>query len=197
MHDAPDLTSLSLLERARAHDPEAWCRMVQLYGPLVYQWCRRWGLRADDLADVFQDVFQAVASHIEGFRRESTGDSFRGWLWTIARNKTGDHFRRQLRQPHAEGGSDAYQRFQELLAKTASKEEAASDDVGLVFRALESIRLEFAERTWQAFRQSVIEERATADVAAELGVSPDAVRMAKSRVLRRLRRELDSAVGGD
>jgi RNA polymerase sigma-70 factor (ECF subfamily) len=53
-------------------------------------------------------------------------------------------------------------------------------------RALELVRAEFEERTWQMFWQTVVEDWAAADVAAELGVSAAAVRMARSRVLRRL-----------
>src|SRR5262245_32429982 len=92
-------TARSLLERARDRDPAAWERMVTLYAPLVFHWCRAWGLRDQDAADVFQDVFQAVAAHIAEFRRDRSGDTFRGWLRTITRNKVNDHFRRRDREP--------------------------------------------------------------------------------------------------
>jgi hypothetical protein len=49
--------SSSLLLRARAHDPEAWRRLVRVYGPLIYSWCRRAGLQAADAADVDQEVY--------------------------------------------------------------------------------------------------------------------------------------------
>ena len=60
----------------------------------------------------------------------------------------------------------------------------------LLRKALESIRGEFHERTWQAFWGVVVEGRTAADVAADLDMKPGAVRVAKSRVLLRLRREL-------
>lgn len=187
--DLPGSTSLSLLDRVRAQDQQAWHSLVQVYGPLVYHWCRRQGLGAEDTADVFQEVFQAVAVQIGDFRRDRPGDSFRGWLWTIARNKIGDHFRRRQRQPNAAGGTDAQERLL-ALSEQPPAEDHATAGCGLVRRALERIRGEFEERTWQMFWRSAVDGHAPRDIAAELGVTPDAVRMAKSRVLRRLRAEL-------
>jgi RNA polymerase sigma-70 factor, ECF subfamily len=186
----PSSTSLSLLERVKARDGEAWRQLVHIYGPLVYQWCRRWELRAEDTADVFQEVFQAVAAHVGSFNQDRPGATFRGWLWTITRNKAGDHFRRQGRGPVAAGGSDAQQRLLELPDPPSSEEAAAPEAGGVVYRALETIRAEFEERTWQMFWRITVEGHATRDVAADLGVTTDAVRMAKSRILRRLRQEL-------
>src|SRR5437588_9992509 len=87
-------TSPSLLDRVKAGDAAAWERLVTLYAPLVFHWCRRWGLRDEDAADVFQDVFQSVAAHIATFHRDRRGDTFRGWLRTITRNKVHDYYRR-------------------------------------------------------------------------------------------------------
>src|SRR5690349_2186455 len=89
-------TSSGLLERAQAHDERAWARLVDLYGPLVYHWCRRAGLRAEDSADLVQEVFRSVYSGLGGFRKDRPQDTFRGWLWTISRNKLRDHARRRL-----------------------------------------------------------------------------------------------------
>ena len=104
----------ALLERVKADDAAAWDRLVDLYAPLVYRWCRRCDLPEQDTADVFQDVFQAVATHIAGFRKEKEGDTFRGWLRTITRNKVRDHFRKLGREPAGEGGTEAQIRLSEL-----------------------------------------------------------------------------------
>jgi len=185
-------TQRSLLDRARARDPAAWERMVALYAPLVLSWCRAWGLRGEDAADVFQEVFQAVAAHLAGFRRDRTGDTFRGWLRTITRNKVHDLYRRREREPAGIGGSEA----RALLAQMPEAEPTAESGPGepaegeLLHRALELIRGDFEPRTWEAFWQTAVEGRATADVAADLGMTPGAVRVAKSRVLHRLRTDL-------
>src|SRR5262245_56120301 len=77
----------SLLVRVRALDPQAWQHLMALFEPVVHGWCRAAGLQPADAADVQQEVFQAVALNIGKFRRDRPGDSFRGWLWGITRNK--------------------------------------------------------------------------------------------------------------
>jgi RNA polymerase sigma-70 factor (ECF subfamily) len=185
-------TSRGLLERARGHDPAAWERMVVLYAPLVLYWCRQWGLREDDAADVFQDVFQSVAAHLATFRRDTPGGTFRGWLRTVTRNKVNDAFRRRRREPPGVGGSEAQARLTQLPEPVVPDEDGSADRAvsALLRRGLELIQGEFEPRTWQAFWLTAVEGRAPKDVADELGMSGGAVRVAKSRVLHRLRAEL-------
>jgi RNA polymerase sigma-70 factor, ECF subfamily len=192
-------TTSSLLERARKQTPGAWERLTALYGPLVYGWTRRAGCQAEDAADVVQEVFRAVVIHLGGFRRERLGDSFRGWLWTITQNKIRDLRRRHAGQAEAAGGTDAHHRL--LLVPDAlasgsgdsadSGDSAPSRPGSLLSRALELIRSEFEDRTWQAFWGVVAEDRSPADVSVALGLSVNAVYVARSRILRRLREELD------
>jgi RNA polymerase sigma-70 factor, ECF subfamily len=186
-------TSRSLLERLKADDAEAWDRLVILYAPLVYRWCRRWELRDQDIADILQDVFQAVSTHIATFRKETAGDTFRGWLRTIARNKVQDHFRRLGQEPAGVGGTDAQVRLANVAAAGPVDDEdprEEPEDRRLLGRGLDLIRAEFEDRTWKAFWATTVEGRDTREVALELRMSPGAVRVAKSRVLRRLREEL-------
>jgi RNA polymerase sigma-70 factor (ECF subfamily) len=145
---------------------------------------------------VFQDVFQAVAAHITTFRKDRPGDSFRGWLRTITQNKIHDHFRRRGREPGGVGGTEAQIRLSRLPAGSALDGEDSSHvgDEHLSIRHLLSVvRGEFEERTWQAFWMTTVEGRLPGDVATDLAMSPGAVRVAKSRVLRRLREELGEA----
>ena len=143
---------------------------------------------------MLQDVFAAVASHLQGFRKERAGDTFRGWLLTIARNKSRDYFRRRGDEPCAAGGTDASLRLQQVAdPHTEADLTNAGDDAiidGVLGQALELIRGEFHERTWRAFWGVVVEGRAVADVAADLDMRPGTVRVSKSRVLLRLRSEL-------
>jgi RNA polymerase sigma-70 factor (ECF subfamily) len=97
-------TSVTLLQRLRANEPEAWRVMVSLYGPLVLQWCARAGVRGADADDVSQEVFQAASARLESFRRDREGDTFRGWLPAITRTRIAEHFRRRGRQPPGFGG---------------------------------------------------------------------------------------------
>lgn len=196
-------TSRSLIDRLRADDADAWDRLVELYAPLVAHWCRRRGLAEADAADVFQEVFRSVATHLTDFRRDRTGDTFRGWLRTITANKIHDFYRKQRHEPRAVGGSEALLRFtrvpdpliDEASSSGTSGGAAPVDDDAAVerrlfLRGLELIRSEFEPRTWQAFWLTAVEGRSAKDAAAELSMTPGAVRVAKSRLLQRLREEL-------
>lgn len=196
-HPMSGSASASLLDRVCAREPGAWERLARLYGPLVYGWARRQRLQDADAADVAQEVFAAVAAGISTFRRDTVGDSFRGWLWGITRNKVADHFRRAAGRPPAAGGSDAAERLLQIpdAFPEGSGYAFLPADADLVRRALDGLRVEFEPRTWQAFWRMAIDGHAAADIARDLGTTPRAVRQAKYRVLQRLRAELGA--GGE
>jgi RNA polymerase sigma-70 factor (ECF subfamily) len=190
------LTSPSLLVRLRAGDQQGWQRLVRLYGPLVYSWCRRAGLPQDDASDAVQDVFFAVSKNLDKFRNDRPGDSFRKWLKTVAYNRVRDYQRRGAGKAKATGGTTANLQMAAQPAPVAVEveetdiERAAETDQ-LLRQATELVRSDFEEKTWQSFWQTAVEGRKTADVAADLGITANAVRIAKSRVRARLREELD------
>jgi len=187
-----DGTSLSLLARASAKDDESWRKVVQLYSPLVFFWCQRQGLNREDAADTLQNVWHAVARSLGQFERQKSG-AFRGWLWTITRNKFTDHFRRSLEQPAAHGGSTAQQFLQEIPEQEPASyvAESSADGSGNVLRrALDLVAPDFEPHTWQAFWLATVEGHSAREIADRLKMSLDAVYQAKARVLRRLREEL-------
>lgn len=186
-------TSRTLLDRARARDERAWQTLVELYAPLVASWCTKQGVEGPDAEDVRQQVFQSVALNFDNFRRDRPGDTFRGWLRVITRNKLLDHFRRRDNQPEARGGTDARRALEQVAAPEIP--EDSEEDLGALYhRALELVRGEFEPQTWSAFWKVAVEGRATADVAAEAGTSAAAVRKAKSRVVLRLRQEIGDLI---
>lgn len=188
-------TSATLVGRVQSHDQAAWQRLVDLYGPLIFSWGCRSGLSNEDAADVMQDVFTAVAGAIRRFDPHSRG-RFRGWLWTITRNKIHDHHRSCHGQPTGQGGDTALRRISELAQSLPEQWSDDASDVtqrevqSLYRRAMELIQNDFQPRTWQAFWMTVVEEVPTDQVAERLGLTQNGVRQAKSRVLRRLKSEL-------
>ncbi len=190
----PDrLTSLTLLQRVRDRDEEAWQRLLHLYAPLVTRWCGLRGVQGQDADDVCQEVFQAVAVSLDRFHHDRPGDTFRGWLRGITRNKLLDHFRRRAGQPEAQGGTDAQRQMLEIAGQELP--EDSEEDLGSLYRrALELVRSEFEDRTWQAFWRCAVDGQSPAEIAEDLGVSAAAVRKAKSRVLHRLRQEVGDLI---
>lgn len=182
-------TSLSLLNRARRKESGAWDRLVSLYTPLVYCWCRRIGLQEADAADMGQEVFQAVARKLKDFRRDRAGDTFRGWLKVITRNKLRDfaQAKAQAKVGIRGGKLDAliHPPPDPTLDDVQNKEEIRI----LYRRAMELIERDFTEKTWQAFWLVSIDDRSPADAASDLGMSINSVYLAKSRILKRLREE--------
>jgi RNA polymerase sigma-70 factor (ECF subfamily) len=189
-------TSSSLLSRAKAADAQAWERLSRLYGPLVYRWARQAGMQPNDAADIVQEVFETLSRRLEAFRNRNSSDSFRGWLWTITRNKIRDFFRRLKGRDQAAGGTDAKQRLNQLPDRPAAltSEQGSCEASQLRSRALELVRGDFEPQTWRAFWRVVIDGDAPADVADDLGLSVWAVYKARSRVLQRLREELEGLV---
>ncbi|MBW3543231.1 MAG: sigma-70 family RNA polymerase sigma factor [Planctomycetes bacterium] len=190
---APSSSSSStLLARVRQNDPEAWSRLCRIYAPSIYGWCRRAGLQDSDALDVGQEVFRTVARRIAAYRRTAPGDSFRGWLWGITRNKLKEHFRARP-EAEASGGSAAARRLHELPEpplEDSADVRVLGPQAALVRRVLAVIREDFDPQTFQAFWRTTVDEQPAPQVAAELNITPGAVRQAKHRVLRRLREEL-------
>jgi len=181
-----------------AREPDAWRRLIALYSPLVRLWCRQSGVPESEIPDVSQEVFAAVASSLETFRSDRLGTTFRAWMRGIARHKLLQRARR--RYEPAVGGTDLLLRLQQVPAPADQAElglelsEGPADVAGLYRRALSQVRQEFEDRTWTAFWRVTVEERMPAEVAAELGITANAVRQSKSRVLRRLKEEMGELI---
>jgi RNA polymerase sigma-70 factor (ECF subfamily) len=186
----------SLVVRLRGREPEAWQGFVRVYGPLIYSWCRtRWRLPAPDAAEVLQDVLARVLETVGDYR----GDGFVAWLWAVTRSRAANYW--QAHPDRAAGGSDALHRLAELAAPRAAgpagdappEPGAAVPMHGVLQRALDRVRQRSAASSWRAFWEVTVEGRRPADVAADLSLSVNAVYIANSRILSRLRQELGEA----
>jgi RNA polymerase sigma-70 factor (ECF subfamily) len=188
--DAP--TRPSLLVRIRdAADHEAWCQFVAIYAPLVYRFVSRRGLQDADAADLTQEVFRAVARAAGRLEYVPRRGSFRGWLFTIVRNKLYD-FRLQRKHETAGSGHSA---VHDLIEEQSAPEDNAEcweqEYQQRLFQcAVEQVKDDFEPSTWQAFWKTAIEGKRGKEAAAELGLSIAAVYLAKSRVTARIKKEI-------
>jgi RNA polymerase sigma factor (sigma-70 family) len=186
-----EITRPSLLVRIKdLRDELAWSEFARLYTPLIYRFARQHGLQDADASLVTQDVLVTVARTIHRFDYDRSNGSFRGWLKVVTRSRLSDFLRAQGR--HVQGSGDTG-----MLQIIDEHPDPATPDLwereyrrSLFEWAVDRIRCEFEERTWQAFWQTSVDDRATADVALELGISVGAVYIARSRVLARIRKEI-------
>jgi RNA polymerase sigma-70 factor (ECF subfamily) len=184
MHTTP----VSLLEKLRRPGDQApWVRFVHLYYPLIYDWARRAGAGPEDAADLVQDVLTVLIRKMPEFDYDSS-KTFRGWLRTVTLNAWRRQRRRSPRLP-----TEAID-LAEVDGADDPPDRAFEEDEYrrfLAFRALQVMKTDFQEATWRACWENVVEGRPADEVACELGITVNAVYLAKSRVLRRLHQELD------
>ena len=179
-------TSTSLLARLRTgEETQAWDRFVRLYTPVLFYWVRRQGVPSDDTADLVQEVFAVLVKQLPTFHYNPQR-RFGAWLRTIAVNKCHDYFRRKSVRPVTTGDA-----VDPPVADPAEAFSEAEYHRRLARRALQVMEAEFQPATWKACWETVVAGRKASEVAAELGLSVNAIYVAKSRVLRRLREELD------
>jgi RNA polymerase sigma-70 factor (ECF subfamily) len=182
-------TSVSLLEQLRRDpDERAWHRLVDLCTPLIRGWLRQFPGMQNDADDVVQETLTVVLKKIAGFERERTG-SFRRWLRQVTVNCLRDHWRKCERKPTATGDTNFQHTLDQLedphsnLSQLWDREHTRH----VTHYLLEQIRSHFEPTTWQAFQRVALDGAAPADVARELGVTVNAVFIAKSRVMTLLR----------
>jgi RNA polymerase sigma-70 factor (ECF subfamily) len=197
MEQAPT-THPSLLIRLRnPGDERAWCEFTEIYGPLIYQLARRRGLQDSDAQDLGQEVFRAVARAIDRYDPDPEKGSFRAWLSRIAGNLIVNLLVAQRRHPRGTGDTNM-QRLMEEQPEACEKEAAqfeAEYRSRLLRWAAERVRGSFSEPAWQAFWQSGVEGRPPREVAEALGMSLGTVYQYKSRVVARIRREIERVEG--
>ena len=180
-------TSPTLLEKLRqSEDSAAWERFVRLYTPLMLHWARRQGFQPADGADLTQDILLKLFRLLPTYER-GPGQTFRGWLFRIIVNQARDFRRRKGTRPLPQAD--------ELPEPSAESPFAALEDFEyrqlLVRRGLDLIRSDFNTTTWSAFEEVMQKGRSVAEVANQLAISENAVFLARHRILKRLREEVE------
>jgi RNA polymerase sigma-70 factor (ECF subfamily) len=185
-------TSLTLLQRLREGDAltrrEAQGEFAARYARFIVSQVRRVAptLQESDLHDVSQEILLTVCGGVVGEKYDAERAGFRRWFATVIRNRVRKLLERRGRQ---NGGADG---LSQIAAVDDSEEELERElERYIVQQALADIRMEFEESTWRAFVATAIENRPAAQVADELKLSTNAVYVAKSRVLNRLRERAD------
>jgi RNA polymerase sigma factor (sigma-70 family) len=189
-------TSASLLERLRAgRDDAAWRRLDDLYRPLIRSWLRRDPTLGEEADDVVQEVMSVLVRELPVFQRQRTG-SFRRWLRTVTAHRLAAHYRSRKSRPVALGAPQEECPLVQLADSRSELSRMWDDehDRFVLRRLMDLIAPQFEPTTLAAFRRVVFDEVAPAQAAEELGLSLNAVLLAKSRVLGRLRQEAEGLI---
>lgn len=190
-------TSLSLLQQVRqSQEEEAWGRLHRIYEPLIRGWLLRYELQASDADDLAQEVLLAVSKDIANFEHNGRTGAFRAWMKGILVNRLRKFWSSRDRRPQASGGSDMVRRLAELDDPSSQITLIWNEehDQHVLAQLLQILKPRFEPNTWAAFRLTAVEGVKPQETAERLGISLNAVLIAKSRVLSRLRQEASGLV---
>lgn len=192
-HSGSITASTSLVRRVKSQDPDAWRRLASIYGPLVYRWARTSGLQAADAEDIVGEVFAGVLKTVERFQHDGRPHSFRRWLRTMAWRSVMKSLQKRRSRPVATGGTTAAVHVQGLAEEGIHEQQLETrDEIEWVRqRAMQIIQDDYRPSYWEVFRRVSLEGEAPAEVAKAAGMSVWAVYKVQSRILNRLRAELD------
>jgi RNA polymerase sigma-70 factor (ECF subfamily) len=186
-------TSISLLNRLRLNpDEDSWKRFVDVYAPLIRGWLRRYDVTQEDAEDLAQEVMTAVVRKLPDFEHNQQRGAFRNWLRTVTVNQLRALWRARQGREAGTGDSNVARMLDQLEDPDSilSRLWDQQHDHHVARRLMELVQPQFEAKTWQAFRRVVLDGIKAAEVAQELGLSVNAVTLAKSRVLSRLRQEI-------
>jgi RNA polymerase sigma-70 factor (ECF subfamily) len=185
-------TSISLLENLRQDPTESrWQRLVDLYSPLIRLWLRRYALIEQDVDDVVQEVLAVVVGKMPEFQRKPQAGAFRRWLRTITVNCLRGFWRAErfrARSADGESFADVLDQLEDANSALSKVWDQEHDDF-VAQQLLAMIQPRFEAKTWQAFQRVALEGIPVDQAAQELGLTANAVFIAKSRVLQQLRQE--------
>jgi RNA polymerase sigma-70 factor (ECF subfamily) len=185
-------TPVSLLERLqRRPDADSWRRLVELYEPLLRGWLARHTLQASDTDDLVQEVLAVVVRELPQFRHNQRPGAFRSWLRTVLVHRLRTFWQTRQARPPGTGDSAFLRMLDEFEDPHSGLSELwdREHDHYVLRRLLRWVERDFAPSTWHAFRRLALDGAEPDAVAAELGMTVNAICIAKSRVLQRLRQE--------
>lgn len=181
-------TARTFIQRLQGGGDETWRQLDQLYRPLIVHWLRGFTLRTADIDDLVQEILMVVMLRINDFDHNGRVGAFRRWLRVIAANTTRSYLRKAKRQQQSPETMKLLEELEDTASPVAQQFDRDHDD--FVLRELLSrVEAEFEPKTMAAFRMHVLDQVDARDTAQRLEMSPRAVYIAKSRVLRRLREE--------
>lgn len=186
----PDTKISLILRLPQSSDVEAWREFIDVYEPFILRLARSRGLQEDDARELVQRVMVAVARAVDRWKPDAERGRFRAWLFRIARNQL-INFLSGGRIDRGYGGTTHVQALQQLVDSSDAARDTELDYRREMFHyAAARVKQVVQPSTWQAFWAVAILEQPACEVATELDMSVGAVYIARSRVISRLREEV-------
>ena len=182
-------TRVSLIQALATGGDVAWLELDQVYRPLIFHWLRRYQVQSCDSEDITQEVMAVVSRRIHDFRHNGRVGAFRNWLRTITVHTARKYLDKGNRQPQATGNSAVREMLEQLESDRSelSQQFDEQHDRFILQQLLDRVASRFQPATMEAFRRHAIEGQEAVEVAAQLGIKPQTVYVAKARVMHALR----------
>jgi RNA polymerase sigma-70 factor (ECF subfamily) len=193
MSERPELntiTSASLLDGLRDHaNRTVWQQFAARYQPMLVRYARRLGLAEADAEDAAQQTLIAFSESYRDGKYDPLKGRLRVWLFGIARNQV-RNLRRRIGQHEMQVVDETqhtgfFARLPDDDVFERIWEEEWRDAV--VRQCLAEVAREFDERTLRAFELFAWKGQTAQEVAQQLDMTPNAVFIAKHRVMKRIR----------
>jgi len=197
-------TRKSLLSRIKNwEDPDSWRDFFDTYWRLIYGTARKAGLSDAEAQDIVQETVLSVARNIEGFKYDPAVCSFKSWMLQLTRWRIIN----QLKKRSAEAGrfvtttgvptkpSDGTATIDRVPDPTGNDLEAIWEsewENNLLNAALERVKRRVTPGQFQIYDLHCLEGWPVWKVAQTLGINVGRVYLAKHRVGRLLRHEIQS-----
>ncbi|WP_437206771.1 RNA polymerase sigma factor [Planctomicrobium sp. SH664] len=183
---SPETHPSLIVRLSDAQNHDAWCAFISAYEVFLRQFCLRLGVPRQQLPDATQQILLTVLKSVADWKSDGQPESFRRWLQRLARNVVIKFMVQERRHPQGTGGSG------EIAVTEPSDPRALADaersyDEELIHWAAAQVRHEFHPSSWEAFWRTAIEQVPVVSVASDLGISPGAIYMARSRIVARIR----------
>ena len=189
----PETRASLIIRLGDRSDELAWAEFLEIYEPVLFRLASRWGLQEADVREVVQESLVGVSKSIQSFSSDDRPQSFRRWLATIARNKLADHLTRRSKQEQGSGDSDVHRWLNQQASGDSQLSVWDWSEKQQIFAwAAERVRQQVSPQTWQAFHRTAVRNEPIAIVAKDLAIREGMVYVARSRVMSRLRKVVQS-----
>ena len=202
--DAPLLeTRSSLIHRLKATiNGESWQDFFNTYWELIFKVARRAGLSHADAQDVVQETIVKVHKSFDRFQYDRKRGSFKGWLRSVTRSRLAEHFKKQhkrlpLNQPFEDSTGNPTTEIIDpngLELKKIWKEEWHKH---IIHSALTRLKRVVSPKQFQIFKCYCIDEWTVSEINKALNVNAAQIYMAKQRVGKLFRQELERVQSED